>query len=71
MASREPLVMREFAYTWDAPSGSPFCAKVDAYCRMAGIPLRREVYDASKAQKSKLPVLVDGAKIVADSRWIC
>lgn len=64
------LVLHEFAYSWDASSGSPFCAKIDAYCRFAGIPLRRTLADASKAPKGKLPVLMDGGETIADSRWI-
>jgi len=51
---------------------SSFCAKVEAYLRMAGLP-----YDShsgtkhmSKAPKGKLPYIMDDGKIIADSSFI-
>ena len=55
---------------WDAPSGSPFCAKVVAYCRFVGIDLKREVANFNQAPKKKLSVLIDGDIVVADNCWI-
>src|SRR6185312_875125 len=42
--------------------------KVFAFLRFAGVPFRHEhIFDASKAPRSQLPYIVDGADVVGDS----
>ena len=42
--------------------------KVFAFLRLAGVPFRHEhIFDASKAPRSQLPYIVDGADVVGDS----
>ncbi len=53
------------------PSASPFCVKVEAYLRMAGIEYEpRDMTDPRKAPKGKLPFIRDGDKVIADSAAI-
>jgi glutathione S-transferase len=53
------------------PSASPFCIKVEAYLRMAGIEYEsRDMTDPRKAPKGKLPFIRDGDKVIADSAAI-
>jgi glutathione S-transferase len=64
------ITLHQFARVWDIPSPSPFCAKVETYLRMAGIPY--EVADAipPTAPRGKLPYVVDGSETISDSRVI-
>ncbi len=64
------ITLHQFAPVWDIPNLSPFCAKVETYLRMAGVPY--EVADAipPTAPKGKLPYISDGGKKIADSRFI-
>lgn len=54
------------------PDPSPFCLKVDAYLRAAGIP--HEVVSGfenlRRAPKGKLPYIEDDGKVIADSAFI-
>ena len=54
------------------PDPSPFCLKVDAYLRAAGIPF--EVVpgfnNLRRAPKGKLPFIEDDGKIIGDSTFI-
>lgn len=53
------------------PSASPFCAKVEAYTRLAGIEYEpRDLSDPRKSPKGKLPYIRDGETVVADSAAI-
>ena len=45
--------------------------KVFAFLKLAGVPFRHEhIFDASKAPRSQLPYIVDGADAVGDSETI-
>ena len=53
------------------PSASPFCVKLEAYFRMAGIDYEpRDMSDPRKSPKGKLPFTRDGDTVVADSAVI-
>ncbi|ASC70037.1 hypothetical protein XM38_009670 [Halomicronema hongdechloris C2206] len=50
---------------------SPFCLKLETYLRMVGLPYEVDLNaDVRKAPKKKLPYIVDGDRIVADSGFI-
>lgn len=46
---------------------SPFCVKVDIYCRLAGIPYERKTTLPTRAPRRKLPLMLDGTDRIADS----
>ena len=53
------------------PSASPFCVKLEAYMRMAGLAYESVLLaNPAKAPKGKLPYIEDGPKTVADSGLI-
>ena len=53
------------------PSASPFCVKLEAYFRLAGIAYEpRDMTDPRKSPKGKLPFIRDGETVVADSAVI-
>lgn len=68
--SLQPVVLHKYVSAWGLPDISPFCVKVELYCKMAGIPYRTTLGDPSKAPKGKLPLLVDGGRTIADSSVI-
>ena len=54
------------------PDPSPFCLKVDAYLRMAGLEFTSSPGAANlrKAPKGKLPFITDDGRTIADSAFI-
>lgn len=62
----------QFGPTFNLPSPSPFCIKLELLLKMAGIAYSNR-YDADvrKAPKSKLPyIVIDNNEIIADSELI-
>ncbi len=55
---------------WGASSVSPFCIKVEAYLRMAGLPFDTRFGDPRKGPRKKIPWIDDEGTIVADSQRI-
>ena len=51
-------------------SVSPFCAKVEIYLRMVGLPFKTVLGDGRKAPKGKLPYVDDEGARVCDSTLI-
>jgi glutathione S-transferase len=49
---------------------SPFCLKVETYCRLAGIPFRAVTSLPFRAPRGKLPFIDDGEKRIPDSGLI-
>ncbi len=49
---------------------SPFCLKVETYCRLAEIPYQPVPSMPQKAPRGKLPYITDRGKVVADSGLI-
>lgn len=61
----------QFPPVWGLPSGSPFCAKVETYLRMVGLPYETvNDADVRKTPKHKLPVIQDDTRRIADSGFI-
>ena len=65
------VALHQFAPAFGLPNGSPFCMKVEAYLRLAGIEYRC-VNGALpfRAPRRKLPWIDDGGTVVADSSFI-
>ncbi|HVJ53503.1 MAG TPA: glutathione S-transferase family protein [Aliidongia sp.] len=60
------LRLHVFAAPWGI-NPSPFCLKVETYCRLAGIPFECVQALPFRAPKGKLPFITDGDATVADS----
>jgi glutathione S-transferase len=65
--SHQPVVLHKFVPAWGLPDISPFCVKVELYCKMAGIPYSTTLGDPRKAPKGKMPLLVDSGRTIPDS----
>jgi glutathione S-transferase len=65
------LVVHQLPGAWGLPSISPFCLKLDAYLRIAGIPFQT-VVDATpfRGPKGKLPWIEHDGKKIGDSGFI-
>ena len=63
------IELHEFPAGWGI-NPSPFCLKVEAYLRLAGIPYRSVVTMPFRAPRGKLPFLVDGDRRIPDSGHI-
>lgn len=66
------LRLYNFGPFFNLPDASPFCVKVDAYLRAAGIPYEvvSGFENLRKAPKGKLPFIDDDGKVIADSAFI-
>lgn len=65
------IQMYQFAGGYGVASFSPFCLKLQAYLRLAGVPYRAvNVRGTAKAPTGKLPYIVDGDQAVGDSGLI-
>ena len=65
------LVVHQLPGAWGLPSISPFCLKLDAYLRIAGIPFQT-VVDATpfRGPKGKLPWIEHDGNKIGDSGFI-
>ena len=63
------IELHEFPTAWGI-NPSPFCVKVEAYLRLAGIPYRSVVTMPFRAPRGKLPFVVDGDRRIPDSGHI-
>lgn len=58
----------QFPALWGLPNFSPFCAKLETWLRMAGLPYQLHVLRLpARAPKGKLPYIVDGEQRIGDS----
>lgn len=65
------LELHQFAPHFGLPNASPFCMKVEAYLRLAGIEYKIvEVLNPGKGPYGKAPWIIDEDQIVPDSRFI-
>ncbi len=63
--------LHQFPGSFGLPNASPFCMRVETFCRIAGIDYEVvDQPDPRSAPKKKLPVIDDGGKIVPDSGFI-
>ena len=64
------ITLYQFDPAFGLSSGSPFCAKLDLYMRMAGIAFEIAPFSIQvlhNAPKGKLPYINDNGKVIADS----
>lgn len=60
-----------FAGTWGLPSASPFCIKLETWCRIAGLDYEPVDLDGPpKSKTGKLPYIVDDGELIDDSQQI-
>ena len=65
------LELHQFQSNFGLPNPSPFCMKVEAYLRLAGIEYQTQlVTDPGKGPNGKAPWIVDDGKTLPDSRLI-
>ncbi|WP_394821694.1 glutathione S-transferase family protein [Pendulispora albinea] len=63
--------LHQYPGSWGVPSVSPFCIKVEAYLRMAGLPYEIVVERNSlHGPKGKMPFIEDDGRIIPDSSFI-
>jgi glutathione S-transferase len=63
--------LHQFPSAFGLPNLSPFCMKVEAWLRLAGLPYEVVVTPAPfKAPLGKLPVVTDGGRTIPDSHTI-
>lgn len=70
MGGCQMIVMHGTKPVWGLPQASPFAVKVEVLLKMAGLPHEVVAADFRKAPKGKIPWIVDGGVVVADSRLI-
>ncbi len=65
------ITLHQFAPCFGLPNASPFCMKVEAYLRLAGLEYRcANGAMPFRAPRRKLPWIDDGGTVVADSSFI-
>jgi glutathione S-transferase len=67
------ITLYQFIRAWGLPDISPFVTKVDCYLRMTGLPyelVQFPLTELAKTLKSKLPIIEDQGRRVADSGFI-
>jgi glutathione S-transferase len=64
------VTLHQLPGEWGLSSVSPFCIKLEAYLRMAGVPFENAFGDPRKAPRKKVPWIVDGGRTIADTRLI-
>lgn len=66
------ITLYKFGKLGDVADASPFCAKVEAYLKIANLPYEVEAsaMNLRKAPKGKLPYITDDGKTIADSSFI-
>jgi glutathione S-transferase len=64
------LVLFQTPAAWGVPNVSPFCLKLEAYLRLAGIPYQVKLADPLKAPKGKVPYVELDGKLMGDSQLI-
>lgn len=60
------IEIHQFAPGWGL-NASPFCLKVETYCRLAGIPYQTKSTLPFKGPRGKLPFIIDQSQKVPDS----
>jgi len=64
------IELLQFPPQFGLMNASPFCMKVEVYLRLAGLPYRTVDTVPPGTPKSKLPVLRDQGRVIADSEAI-
>lgn len=65
------IVLHQFPAAYGLINASPFCVKLEAWLRLAGLPYRVEpLLDLAQAPKGKGPYIEDGGRRIGDSALI-
>lgn len=64
------LKLQMFGAAFGLPDQSPFAMKGEMLLKLAGLDYTTEIGDVRKAPKGKMPVLLDGGAVVADTTFI-
>lgn len=65
------ITLHQYPPAFNLSSLSPFCIKVEAFLKMAGLPYEvKEERNPARGPKGKMPFITDGAKTIADSSFI-
>jgi glutathione S-transferase len=65
------ITLYQFAPAFGLRSASPFCLKLETYCRMAQIPYEVvETLDLRAAPNGKIPYIKDGDRVIGDSTFV-
>lgn len=63
--------LHQYPSAWGLSSLSPFCMKVETYCRQHRIPFETVVeFNPRRGPKGKMPYVEDGKRVIADSGFI-
>ena len=63
------ITLLKFGPHFGLPDPSPFVVKLETYLRLADIDYISKAGDVRKTPKKKIPVLIDGSDVVADSQF--
>ena len=67
------ITLYQFQPAFGLPNASPFCMKIETYLRMVQLPYRAppvSLSDFGKSPKGKMPYIVEGDRVLADSSFI-
>jgi glutathione S-transferase len=64
------IILYQPPTAWGVPNLSPFCFKLEAYLRMAGLPYEAKLGDPRKGPKGKMPYVDIGGQLLGDSQLI-
>lgn len=64
------IELHQFRPFWGLPNASPFCMKVETYLRFRGIPYTVVPSGPRKSPTGRIPFVVEGGHVIADSEAI-
>jgi glutathione S-transferase len=64
------LTIYAFPRSWGLPNMSPYCAKLETWLRLAGIPHERAIGDLRKAPRGQMPYARLDGELIGDSDQI-
>ncbi|GAB5389028.1 MAG: glutathione S-transferase C-terminal domain-containing protein [Alphaproteobacteria bacterium] len=68
MTSNSPIELHVPRAAMGIPNASPFCLKVEAFCRLTGIEFtRHDCMNPSKGPTGKVPFIIDNGQAIGDS----
>ena len=63
------ITLLKFGPNYGVPDPSPFVVKLETYLRLIDLDYTPKSGDVRKTPKKKMPVLIDGDRVVADSQF--
>ena len=64
------ITLYQTPFAWNIPNLSPFCFKLEAYCRMVGLPYELRLGQLGRAPKGKVPYVSIDGELLGDSHLI-